>query len=135
MRSMRGPTACKVTQLSLLRDTTAPDLSLRQQASRPQEGKCHAPLTTEPSCKDEMRVGQKNGLVYQGAKKGTRPRQLKDQRYANASVFGAVCPARDAGAALPRADTEAMQKHLAEISLNVAAGVTTGGAKMPSTTV
>ena len=38
---------------------------------------------------DEMRVGQKNGLVYQWAKKGTRPRQPKDQRYANAYVFGA----------------------------------------------
>lgn len=73
---------------------------------------------------DEMRVGQKNGLVYQWAKTGTRPRQPKDQRYANAYVFGAVCPARDAGAALvmPRADTEAMQKHLEEISRTVAAG-------------
>ena len=60
---------------------------------------------------DEMRVGQKNALVYQWANKGTRPRQPKDQRYANACVFGAVCPARDAGAALvmPRADTEAAQ--------------------------
>jgi len=47
---------------------------------------------------DEMRVGQKNGLVYQWAKKGTRPRQPKDQRYANAYVFGAICPARDTGA-------------------------------------
>ena len=28
-----------------------------------------------------MRIGQKNGLVYQWAKKGTRPRQPKDQRY------------------------------------------------------
>jgi hypothetical protein len=28
---------------------------------------------------DEMRVGQKNGLVYQWAKKGTRPRRPKDQ--------------------------------------------------------
>ena len=36
-------------------------------------------LTSEPSCKDEMRVGQKNGLVYQWAKKGTRPRQPKDR--------------------------------------------------------
>jgi transposase len=71
---------------------------------------------------DEMRVGQKNGLVYQWAKKGTRPRQPKDQRYANAYLFGAVCPARDTGAALimPRADTEAMQKHLDEISRTVA---------------
>ena len=43
---------------------------------------------------DEMRIGQKNGLVYQWAKKGTRPRQPKDQRYENAYLFGAVCPGR-----------------------------------------
>ena len=73
---------------------------------------------------DEMRVGQKNGLVYQWAKKGSRPRQPQDQRYANAYLFGAVCPARDTGAALvmPRANTEAMQKHLEEIALAVAPG-------------
>jgi hypothetical protein len=73
---------------------------------------------------DEMRVGQKNGLVYQWAKKGTRPRQPKDQRYENAYLFGAVCPQRGTGAALimPRADTEAMQKHLDEIAREVAEG-------------
>jgi transposase len=67
---------------------------------------------------DEARVGQKNGLVYQWAKKGTRPRQPKDQRYASCYIFGAVCPARGEGAALvlPYADTAAMQKHLDEIS-------------------
>jgi hypothetical protein len=71
-----------------------------------------------------MRVGQKNGLVYQWAKKGTRPRQPKDQRYANAYVFGAICPARDTGAALvlPRADAAAMQLHLDQISRCVAGG-------------
>jgi hypothetical protein len=71
-----------------------------------------------------MRVGQKNGLVYQWAAKGTRPRQPKDQRYANAYLFGAICPARDTGAALvlPRADAIAMQHHLDEISRRVAAG-------------
>jgi transposase len=73
---------------------------------------------------DEMRVGQKNSLVYQWARKGTRPRQPKDQRYENAYLFGAVCPQRGAGAALimPRADTEAMQKHLDEIARQVAEG-------------
>lgn len=73
---------------------------------------------------DEMRVGQKNGQVYQWAKRGSRPRQPKDQRYANAYVFGAVCPKRGTGAALimPRADSEAMQKHLDEIAGKVAAG-------------
>lgn len=73
---------------------------------------------------DEMRVGQKNGQVYQWAKKGSRPRQPKDQRYANAYLFGAVCPQRGAGAAIimPRADTYAMQKHLEAIARQVARG-------------
>src|SRR5438445_277664 len=73
---------------------------------------------------DEMRVGQKNGLVYQWAKTGTRPRQPKDQRYENAYLFGAVCPSRDTGVALimPNADAEAMQKHLDEIGRAVTAG-------------
>ena len=71
-----------------------------------------------------MRVGQKNGLVYQWAKKGTRPRQPKDQRYENAYLFGAVCPSRDTGVALimPNADTEAMQKHIDEIGRAVTPG-------------
>jgi transposase len=73
---------------------------------------------------DEMRVGQKNSLVYQWAEKGTRPRQPKDQRYENAYLFGAVCPSRDTGAAIimPYANTAAMRKHLEEISDNVAPG-------------
>jgi len=73
---------------------------------------------------DEMRIGQKNSLVYQWAKKGTRPRQPKDQRYENAYLFGAVCPSRDTGVAIimPYANTEAMRKHLKEISDAVAPG-------------
>lgn len=73
---------------------------------------------------DEMRVGQKNGLVYQWAKTGTRPRQPKDQRYANAYLFGAVCPARDTGVGLvlPYANTEAMQHHLQAIGRAAAPG-------------
>ena len=73
---------------------------------------------------DEMRVGQKNGLVYQWAKKASRPRQPKDQRYENAYLFGAVCPSRDTGVALimPNADTEAMQKHVEEIARAVTPG-------------
>ena len=95
---------------------------------------------------DEMRVGQKNGLVYQWAKKGTRPRQPKDQRYENAYLFGAVCPSRDTGVAviMPNADTEAMQKHVDEIGRAVMPGAhaliildkagwhTTGKLKLPS---
>jgi hypothetical protein len=46
-----------------------------------------------------------------------------DQRYDNAYLFGAICPRRGKGAALmlPRANTDAMQRHLDEISRNVAA--------------
>ena len=42
---------------------------------------------------------QKNGHVRQWAKRGTRPRQPADQRYDNAYLFGAICPARGVGAA------------------------------------
>lgn len=73
---------------------------------------------------DEMRLGQKNALVRQWARKGTRPRQPKDQRYKSAYLFGAVAPAEAKGAALvmPRANTHAMQAHLEEITRIVAPG-------------
>jgi hypothetical protein len=67
---------------------------------------------------DEPRIGQKNGLVRQWARRGTRPRQPADQRYESAYLFGAICPARgtDAALALPFADTGAIQLHLDEIA-------------------
>jgi hypothetical protein len=73
---------------------------------------------------DEARIGQKNGVVRQWARRGSRPRQPADQRYENAYLFGAICPARGTGAALalPQADTAAMQLHLNEISRHVAPG-------------
>jgi hypothetical protein len=46
---------------------------------------------------DEMRVGQKNMLTYRWATKGLRLRAVHDQ---STYVFGTVCPARGAGAAL-----------------------------------
>jgi len=71
-----------------------------------------------------MRLGQKNGIVRQWARKGTRPRQPKDQRYESLYLFGAICPARGTGAALamPFANTHAMQAHLKEISRQVPVG-------------
>jgi hypothetical protein len=73
---------------------------------------------------DEARIGQKNGIVRQWARRGTRPRQPADQRYESAYLFGAICPARGVGAglAMPCANTEAMQYHLDEISHHVAKG-------------
>lgn len=73
---------------------------------------------------DEARIGQKNGLVRQWARRSTRPRQPADQRYESAYLFGAICPARGVGAglALPFADTEAMQLHIDEIARHIAKG-------------
>jgi hypothetical protein len=66
-----------------------------------------------------MRLGQKNGLVRQWVRRGTRPHQPKDQRYQSTILFGAIRPARGRGAAMviPYANTHAMQAHLNEISL------------------
>ena len=49
--------------------------------------------------------------MRQWARRGTRPTQPADQRYDNAYLFGAICPARGVGAALalPYADTDMMQ--------------------------
>ncbi len=73
---------------------------------------------------DEARIGQKNGLARLWARKGTRPRQPADQRYKNAYLFGAICPAKAKGAAIvmPKANTHAMQLHLDEIASNVSKG-------------
>jgi transposase len=48
----------------------------------------------------------------------------RDQRHANAYIFGAVCPARDCGVALvlPDSDTHAMNLHLAALGKAVTKG-------------
>jgi hypothetical protein len=73
---------------------------------------------------DKARIGQKNGIARLWARRGTRPRQPADQRYQNAYLFGAICPAKGKGAALvlPRCNTEGMTLHLAEIATMVAPG-------------
>jgi hypothetical protein len=55
------------------------------------------------------------------AKRGTRPRAPRDQRYEWAYIFGAVCPERRTTAALvlPAANSEGLTLHLAEISRQV----------------
>lgn len=57
-------------------------------------------------------------------KRGTRPRAPHDQRTASTYIFGAICPAYGKGAALvlPRCNTAAMSRHLAEIATAVAPG-------------
>jgi hypothetical protein len=73
---------------------------------------------------DEARVGQKGSLSYVWAPVGSRPERVRDNRHANAYIFGAICPARGVGAALilPTVNAECMSLHLAEISAQVAPG-------------
>ena len=63
-------------------------------------------------------------MTRRWAKRGTRPRAPRDQRYESAYIFGAVCPERSATAAIvvPSANADIMSMHLAEISKNVAPG-------------
>jgi transposase len=81
-------------------------------------------LTTEPSCKDEARIGQKNKITRRWARRGTRPSAPRDQRTSSAYIFGAICPAegKGAGLVLPSCNSEAMALHLEEISAAVAPG-------------
>ena len=69
------------------------------------------------------RTGTPASGMSVSAATGSRPRLPADQRYANAYLFGAICPMEAKGAALmlPFANTRAMQMHLGEISCNVAA--------------
>ncbi len=71
---------------------------------------------------DEARVGQQGTLTRVWAKRGTRPRAVRDTRYKWAYIFGAFCPGRATavGLVLPFADTEAMNAHLADIARAVA---------------
>src|SRR6202049_1985565 len=82
-------------------------------------------LTTEPSCKDEARIGQKNSLTRVWGQTGSRPAAPKDLGFASAYLFGAVCPLEGKAAALimPICNTAAMNHHLCEISSQVAADV------------
>jgi hypothetical protein len=72
---------------------------------------------------DEARVGQQGTLTRIWAKRGTRPRAVKDRRYTWAYLFGAVCPERGLGAAVvvPSVNIEAMNLHPTEISRTVTA--------------
>ena len=73
---------------------------------------------------DEARVGQKGGLTHVWYARGVRPRGVRQQGFASAYLFGAVCPERDAGVALvlPEVSTAAMDVFLAELARAVPAG-------------
>ena len=73
---------------------------------------------------DEMRIGQRGTQTRLWARKGTRPRIVRQQQSESAYIFGAVCPQCDAavGLVLPFASTQTMALHLEAISLAVPPG-------------
>ena len=66
---------------------------------------------------DEARVGQKGRLTHAWYQKGVRPRGPRQQGFASAYLFGAVCPERGEGVALvlPEVSNAAMGVFLAEL--------------------
>lgn len=73
---------------------------------------------------DEARVGQQGTMTRVWAKTGTRPRMIRQQQYAYAYLFGAVCPSQDkaVGLVMPQVNTKAMQVHLTLIAEQVPIG-------------
>lgn len=63
---------------------------------------------------DEARIGQQNTTTRLWAKKGSRPRVVRQQQFEYAYVFGAVCPANGNTEALitPWVDKGIMHQHL-----------------------
>ena len=73
---------------------------------------------------DEARVGQTGRVCRRWFERGVRPRGMRDLRHDAASLFGAVCPERDAGVALvlPTVSAAAMQLMLDELGAAVTPG-------------
>ena len=44
---------------------------------------------------DETRIGQQGSTSRMWAKKGTRPRALKQQQFTYTYIYGAVCPSTE----------------------------------------
>ena len=73
---------------------------------------------------DEARVGQRGTMTRTWARKGTRPRIIRQQQFEYAYLLGAVCPCQDKAVALvlPAVNKESMLLHLKEIAANVPKG-------------
>jgi transposase len=73
---------------------------------------------------DEARVGQRGTVTRLWARRGTRPRVIRQQQFEYAYIFGAVCPKKDraVGLVLPTIGMRCIQKHLEEISKEIEPG-------------
>ena len=73
---------------------------------------------------DEARFGQQNTTTRIWAKKGSRPRVVKQQQFISTHIYGAVCPAtgQTEASISPILSTDMMEKHLQQISDATPAG-------------
>lgn len=83
-----------------------------------------APENVEIWFQDEARVGQRGTVTRLWARRGTRPRVIRQQQFEYAYIFGAICPEKDraVGLVLPTIGMRCMQKHLEEISKEIEPG-------------
>jgi transposase len=67
---------------------------------------------------DETRVGQQGSLSRIWAKRGTRPRKVRQQQFISTYIYGAACHETGESFALilPYANTQAMNKFLEDLS-------------------
>ncbi|WP_375358447.1 IS630 family transposase [Candidatus Tisiphia endosymbiont of Neophilaenus lineatus] len=70
---------------------------------------------------DETRVGQQGILTRIWAKRGTRPRKVRQQQFISTYIYGAACHETGEACALilPYANTQAMNKFLEELSRSI----------------
>ena len=83
------------------------------------------PLTSvDVWSQDEVRVGQQGSLSRIWAKRGTRPRKVKQKQFLSTYIYGAACHTSGAsyGLVLPEAKSEAMNLFLEELSKCAEAG-------------
>ena len=83
-----------------------------------------APEQVDIWFEDEMRIGQRGTQTRLWARKGARPRVVRQQQSESAYIFGAVCPQQSSavGLVMPHANTEAMAHHLQALSEAVPVG-------------
>jgi transposase len=70
---------------------------------------------------DETRVGQQGSLTRIWAKRGTRPRKVRQQQFISTYIYGAACHTTGESCALilPYANTESMNVFLQELSSRI----------------
>lgn len=73
---------------------------------------------------DESRVGQQGSLTRIWAKKGTRPRKVKQKQFISTYIYGAAChqTGQSYGMILPYANTDAMNIFLGGLSKEIGSG-------------